>query len=46
MDAETQKLVDDNEAEIIEFDAGLEEGMGADKQVDRTVAEAGLRVAR
>src|SRR5439155_11974399 len=34
MDAETMLLVDDDEAEVVEFDLVLEQSMGADENID------------
>ena len=41
MDAEAVLLVDDHQSEIVEGDAGLEERMGADEEMDGAVGEAG-----
>ena len=41
MDAEAVLLVDDDEGEVAEVDAGLEERVGADEEVDVAGGEAG-----
>ncbi len=43
MDAEAVLLVDDGEAEVVEGDGVLDERVGAHRDVDRAVAQAGQR---
>ena len=41
LDTEALLLVDDDQAEVLDLDVGVEQAVGADDDVDRPVAEAG-----
>ncbi len=45
-DAEMLLLVDDDEAEILKYDAFAENGVRADQNIDAALAELSLGVAR